>query len=73
MTVKRTVLQDEDVSQITSNVKTKTISVTLHFVTAEFDYDSGKLFATQLLTHLERIAPDGQIGRKNTGQDAGLL
>jgi len=57
---KRTVLQDRDLAQITSNVKTKSVYIELHFVTAEFDYPQGMAFATQLLAHLERIAPDGK-------------
>ena len=60
MTVKRTILQDQDITTITSNVQTHTVYVTLHFVTAEFDYDTGKAFAAQLLAHLERIAPHGR-------------
>ena len=59
MTPKRTILQDQDISNITSDTRTKRLYVELHFCTAEFDYDTGRAFAAQLLTHLERIAPDG--------------
>lgn len=55
---KRTILQDRDISQITSDIKTKRVYVELHFVTTEFDYDTGRAFVAQLLKHLERIAPD---------------
>lgn len=56
---KRPILQDRDIAQISSNVKTRSVLVELHFVTAEFDYERGTVFATQLLSHLERIAPHG--------------
>lgn len=55
---KRAILQDRDISQVTSNVKTKRLYVALHFTTAEFDYDTGRIFVAQLLEHLERIAPN---------------
>jgi hypothetical protein len=57
MTPKRTILQDQDISQITSDIKTKRVYIELHFVTTEFDYATGRAFAAQLLKHLERIAP----------------
>jgi len=57
---KLTILQDRDIAQITSNVKTQRLYVELHFVTAEFDYQTGRRFAAQLLAHLERIAPHGK-------------
>ena len=59
MMPKRTILQDRDISQITSNVTTKRVYLELHFCTTEFDYETGCVFAAQLLKHLERIAPDG--------------
>ena len=54
---KRTILQDRNISQITSNVTTKRVYIELHFCTTEFDYATGRRFAAQLLKHLERIAP----------------
>jgi hypothetical protein len=54
----RALIQDRDITQITSDITTKRIYIELHFVTTEFDYITGKRFATQLLEHLERIAPN---------------
>lgn len=56
--VRKSLLQDRDITQITSDAATKRVYIELHFVTTEFDYDTGKRFAAQLLSHLERIAPD---------------
>lgn len=56
--VRRPILQDRDLTNITSDVATQRVYVELHFVTAEFDYHTGKRFASQLLLHLERIAPN---------------
>ena len=66
---KRPLLQDRDISQITSNITTKRVYLTLHFVTAEFDYDTGRAFAAQLLEQLERIAPDGPTTTHQTERD----
>lgn len=55
----RAAIQDRDIAQITSDCTAKRIYLSLHFVTTEFDYLTGRRFATQLLEHLERIAPDG--------------
>lgn len=57
---KRTILQDRDIVSITSNIATQTVWLELHFVTAEFDYETGRRFAAQLLEHLDRIAPEGK-------------
>lgn len=58
MTTKKSMVQDVDIAQVTSNVTTRRIYVQLHFVTAEFDYNTGRVFIEQMLKHLERIAPD---------------
>ncbi len=59
MTPKRTILQDRTIAQINSDVKKKCIYLELHFVTTEFEYDTGRIFVAQLLDHLERISPHG--------------
>lgn len=55
--VRKSLLQDRDITTVSSDGATQRVYVTLHFVTAEFDYHTGKRFVNQLLSHLERIAP----------------
>lgn len=57
--VRKSLLQDRDITTVSSDGATQRVYVTLHFVTAEFDYATGKRFVNQLLSHLERIAPAG--------------
>ena len=71
MTPKRPILQDRDIAQMTINTKTKRLYLELHFVTVELDYNTGRVFAAQLLDGLERIAPDGPAPpNENIGPDA---
>lgn len=55
---KRTDLQDVTVSELTVDLEQKKAYLTFHFVTIEFDYQTGMDFVAQLRAKLDLIAPD---------------
>lgn len=60
----RTDVQDKTPQDLTVDLERKRLYLTLHFVTAEFDYQTGMDFALMVREAVDRIAPD--LPKKST-------
>jgi hypothetical protein len=61
---KRTTVQDQSPQELTVDLERAKVYLSLHFVTAEFDYQTGMDFAIQFRAMVERIAP--QLPHRST-------